>query len=343
MFKDKIRRFIISKRILAKCMFYYFKARGGNRNVLVSNKRKHMDIFNYLSLIEEMPYNPIETVIDNNFYGNGFVLKRYIDSDKDLNAYIEHGLYFGNLVHKDEISWYTKNIITFSANREKHIKVKIPNAKVLKIGPYIHYAQSLVTEDKFYTLKKELGSVLLVFPSHSVKNVTLKYDIDKFVTAIEKIKKDYDTVLVNLFYLDAQNNEIVEKYKTLGYRIVTSGHRFDNYFLDRQKTLISLADMTMSNRIGTHVGYCIYMNKPHYLFKQNSEYSSKNAKEAQRVINARNQEELFQKEKEIEDISQYFYTHNTSITEQQKAIVDKYWGTSCIKTKDELKELLEKL
>lgn len=343
MLKDSFRRFIISKKVLAKGMFYYYKFKGKNKNVIESNKRKNHSIFDYKQLIGELPYSPHETVIDNNFYGNAYSLKEYLGYRGDFNAYMEHGLYFGNLVHKDEQKWYTNKIITLSENRERHITAKLTNKHIIKIGPYIHYAKSVLSDVEYEKTKQEIGKTLLVFPSHSVKNVQLKYDVDEFTKEIEKIKGEYNTVLICLFYLDAQNRELVAKYENLGYRIVTSGHRFDNYFLDRQKTIISLADMTMSNRMGTHVGYCVYMNKPHYLFQQKSDYHAENRKEAERVINARTDDELLDREREIKDIGKYFSKFSTSISEDQKKIIDKYWGTSCIKSKEELLELLNRV
>ena len=68
--------------------------------------------------------------------------------------------------------------------------------------------------------------------------------------------KDYDTVLISMIGYDIQQG-FDKKYRNKGYRIVSSGTRNDPYFLNRQRDLMELADMTISNNIGTHIGYSI--------------------------------------------------------------------------------------
>ena len=74
-----------------------------------------------------------------------------------------------------------------------------------------------------------------------------------------------------LYYQDILNGDAAI-FEDAGFVVVTCGYREDCHFLERQRTLIKLADFTMSNSIGTHVGYCVYMGKPHYSFKQWYEY-----------------------------------------------------------------------
>ena len=100
---------------------------------------------------------------------------------------------------------------------------------------------------------------------------------------------------------------------------MTCGYREDCHFLERQRTLIKLADFTMSNSIGTHVGYCVYMGKPHYSFKQWYEYDIVLHSEKD---TAKAQGELF----EQEVVRDAFSSCEEAITEQQLSICKKYWG-----------------
>lgn len=59
--------------------------------------------------------------------------------------------------------------------------------------------------------------------------------------------------------------------KDKGYTIVCPGNRFDPRFLSYQRDMIELSGMTMSNDLGTHIGYIVALNGPHYMFKQKVE------------------------------------------------------------------------
>ena len=65
-----------------------------------------------------------------------------------------------------------------------------------------------------------------------------------------------------------------ETYLEHGFECVTAGHIYDPFFLSRLKSIIDLATITTSNEIGTHIGYCIFMGKPHYFYNSSVEYKS---------------------------------------------------------------------
>jgi len=81
----------------------------------------------------------------------------------------------------------------------------------------------------------------------------------------------------------------------------------------------------------------VYLNKPHFLIKQKIKIS-KDDKTSKIEFRDGNQINLM--EKEINEIIKEFSKYSIHITESQKQIVNKYWGTSFIKNKDELKSLL---
>lgn len=126
----------------------------------------------------------------------------------------------------------------------------------------------------------------------------------------------------------------------MGYKIVTSGHRFDLNFLSRQKSFIELADYTMSNNLGTHVGYCIHLNKPHYIFQQRVFYDAKDQKTQKHLSDASNQDNNLTYEWELKEICEAFNQYEIDITEKQREIVEEYWGESYIRTPEELRNLL---
>lgn len=307
-----------------------------------SEKRKSYSIFNFNKLIEDIPFYPDEYLIDNNLYGIGYSLKRYMELETPLDAYIEHGLFFGSLVKKNSIENHSKRIITLSNIRNKHIRRVAPNIDVITLGPYIHYADELIDNLTFINLKNEFGKILLVFPSHSTKDIKAQYAGNKFINEIEKISESFDSVFICLYYLDARNVELVNSYKEKGFYIVTAGHYYDKYFLSRLKSLILLSDYTMSNKVGTHVGYCVLLNRPHYIFDQPTNYE-KIGINADKEIDQRNNNDKTTSKLEQSEVVHAFSQFSDDITSTQKDIVDKYWGMNSIKNKEELLGIIKNL
>ena len=78
--------------------------------------------------------------------------------------------------------------------------------------------------------------------------------------------------------------------------------------------------MTMSNNLGTHLGYCISEGKPHYLFSQECTYTGVFVKREQRYSNATLYNERLLQFKEA------FGVFANEITQKQLDLVHFYWG-----------------
>jgi len=315
-------------------IFYKFK----NKKIYYQEieKRKNLSIFNYKQLSLPIPYYPIESIKDSNFYGINHSIKKYTGIKKIKQSF-EHGLYFGNYIPFATFLKTTKSIITFSDNRKKYLILAGIKKPIYVIGPYIHYADISLTEKEFRNIKQSLGKTFLFFFSHSIKDFNVEIDVLKLIKKINKIASNYDSVIVCLYYKDILNNIYPKYFEDAGFKIVTAGNLYDINFLSRLKLIIQLADFTASTSIGTHTGYCVYLNKPHFLIKQKIKIS-KDDKTSKIEFRDGNQINLM--EKEINEIIKEFSKYSIHITESQKQIVNKYWGTSFIKNKDELKSLL---
>lgn len=337
-----LRRLAIRNRFVLTLINKFYNLKNNHRFQQIITENKKLAIFDYKNLIKPIPYAPTDLVIDNNLYGLSYTLKKYagLNVNRSLDASIEHGVFFGNLVRKDDRIYLVNSIITFGPRRIKHLKKGNINKTIIPIGPYIHYARPLLTDEQFLQLKSELGKVLLVFPSHGIIGVDLSYNLDDFINEIERIKVDYDNVLVSLYWTDALNTTLVNRYIEKGYKIVTSGHRFDLNFLSRQRSIIELADYTISNNLGTHVGYCIYLGKPHYIFRQKVDSRYKNRMTEKHVVTSRTEDNVNTYESELEEVCSHFDSDIRVITPEQKEIVEEFWGISFIKTPLELQKEL---
>ncbi len=338
--KDQLKRFIISHSFLEYVLYSLYHLKNSRRLLRESERRKSISLFDYDQLCEEMPFGPFERVIDNNLYGHAYQIKKYAGIGTDLRAYLEHGLFWGGMLHADEYYWHFNRIITFSTNRKLDIEKKLPQKTAIPVGPYIHYAKGIIDSSNFELLKKELGRVLLVFPAHSVINVRATFDFNLFLDEVDRVKEGFDTVLVSLYFIDAKNPEARKIYEDRGFRVVTSGHRYDLFFISRQRSLIELADMTMSNEVGTHVGNCVHLGRPHYVFRQRTVRESEKNGELERHNSLFTSEELRLVESQKMEVLDAFSVFNDKgISEFQRKIIDKYWGSSEVKTAEELNGL----
>jgi hypothetical protein len=153
---------------------------------------------------------------------------------------------------------------------------------------------------------------------HSWTGVDNEFDKDELVQEIERLKPQFETIMVCLYYMDIQKGKH-KPFKEKGYTIVCNGSRFDMNFISRHRDIIELADVTMSNGIGTHIGYSIALNRPHYYFKQNME----------QTIDPSRPSEIPEQEFRIEfekDFVKTFGKFTYEITEEQKQFVRYYWG-----------------
>ncbi len=320
--------------VLAFIFFRIFNSASG-RSV---KRRKQINLFDFKQISQPLNFYPNDLVIDNNFYGISYSIKNYIKMNKNIDAYIEHGLFIGSYVKNDSFEWFTSSIITFSDYRKKIIRTKTKK-NIITIGPYIHYANDLLNEKEYFVYKKKLGKTILAFPSHSIKGINASYDVECFLEQIEKKRRGYDSVVMCLYWRDALNEELVNKYLARGFKIFTAGNIYDENFLSRLKSMIRLSDFTMSNFVGTHIGYCIYMKKPHWIFSQSTKYEASSVEILNREFN-RGESEKNSEELDENEILACFENYSVTISLEQERVVDKFWGTSSILNPDQLKKAL---
>lgn len=283
------------------------------------NHRKGLSIFDYKELVKPIPFCPVEDVKDSNFYGQAYALKRYAGVDQ-FGWSIEHGLYVGDYVPVAARCKTTQRILTFSEIRVKALEnVHKP---VVAIGPYIHYAECLMNPEELSSLKKDWGKTLLFFPTHTCCEGGLEYEVHSMIDELLKFKKKhgFDTVIVNMYYWDENRKGWGDLYAKAGFKVATAGHQLDINFLNRLKTIISLADSTCSNSLGTYTGYCIYLNKPHLI-----------------IHSAQTLEEV---EPLWRELWKTFEEDSPQAHVRQQALSRRYWGFDCVKSQEEMRALL---
>ena len=271
----------------------------------------------------------------NMLYGHHrIILKKYFNKKFSFITFnrkilsrilIDHGMCFGDTVREQELQnlnftdYYTygpKRKVIVERYLEDHVKKSVD---VHAVGPYIKYVENFYSDSQLATLKQRYGRTLLVIPSHSVEGINHFFDENLLLQEIERVAVNFDTVLVCVYWKDILEGKH-ETYLKKNYKVVCAGFNKDPYFLCRLRDLFTLCDLSMSNQLGTHIGYSICLDKPHYFFYQHQTYSGSVQKEQHFVgSNA-------QKNNEIALFSSLFGICSETITDKQRRIINEYWG-----------------
>ena len=304
--------------------------------------RKNLPLTDIERLSADLPNTYIREILRGEIflarYGMNRVLKQYagLPLDSKIHVLFEHGILFTDYVGGAfRIHEYLPSLVA-SQYRVNVLKKQNNYHGAYAIGPYIHYADPLLSNKEIKEEKERLGKTLLVFPSHSIDCSTAQFDYDKFIKEIKKVGKNFDNIRICMYYQDINLKNHIP-YQNEGFEIVTAGHFNDYNFLKRLKSFILTSDMTMANDIGTHLGYCIYLNKPHYIIQQNITYNTTNA-----VIekNTNESNEKLNNSNNKTKIINLFSKYNETITPEQYELISYLWGFNEIKTPNELKNLI---
>jgi hypothetical protein len=266
-------------------------------------------------------------------YNHANIIKKFagFKENYQLKAVVEHGIYFNSdFVEEIDIQSSLPAIITLSQYRKMALKRKT-SKKIFTIGPYIHYASHHLNEIKLQTENRRLKKCLLAFPTHSTLLVNVEYDIKKYCQKLKQLGQNFNTVRVCLYWKDI-NLGVDRFYKKYGFECVTAGHMFDPLFLPRLKSIIETATITTSNAVGTQIGYCLYMRKPHYLYKQRYKVIGNK----QQIIN----NDITILNEEVYQLERIFSKFSDKITREQNKLASYYWGFDEIKSKKEMKKII---
>lgn len=271
-------------------------------------------------------------------YGMNRILKKYAGFPMDYKIHVlfEHGvIYTDYVIGGFRIHEYLPSMVA-SQYRINILKQQKGYKGAYAIGPYIHYANPLLTKEEIKAEKERLGRTLLVFPSHSINTTTAYFNIEEFINKIKETSKDFDSVRICMYYQDVLLKRHVP-YQKEGFEVVTAGNYNDYYFMPRLKSIIKTSDITMANAIGTHLGYCIYLNKPHYLFKQNITHEHANKFDGNLVNEGATREKFSDN---TANMIKLFSEYHENITKEQYELISYLWGFNEVKTQTELKELI---
>lgn len=275
----------------------------------------------------------------NAFYGISEALKAFAELDEPINACIEHGVYFGDYVNPLEAEMSgLPAVITFSETRKMHLAATT-HKPIFPIGPYIWYAKPYLDKSSSEELRRQLGRVLLVFPTHSLDAIGSHFDVAQFIRSVDNFTQthSFDHVLVCIYWRDYELG-MHSPYLEHGYGVASAGRRGDPRFLPRLRSLIELSSHTISNSVGTHVGYSVSLGRGHTILPQQVQFRHLASGDL-------GGESLggshYRREQEQAEVLAAFDQYMGIVSEDQLDVVDKYWGLRLLRSQGELRSILE--
>jgi len=197
---------------------------------------------------------------DNNWYGNRFILSKYLKvRDRPVFASIQHGyLFFGknNFYKKRKISlspWLVWN--KFIARKLR----KDGHKNIVVIGSPFLYLHQLLK----YKKVKPRGT--LIIPSKSAYEIDMVVDYEKLYRFVKKKFNGPYTIMVG--YHDLKRVALIKnKYTDLEF--VTSGDRLDKFFTFNLYNYINKSEKVLHFYLGSPLFYSIFLKKKTFYFNK---------------------------------------------------------------------------
>lgn len=207
--------------------------------------------------------SPSRRELDNavHHYGHDVVLKRAAGLPlvgRPLPFMLEHGVNFSEEASfEDPLPW-VRTYVCMGPRRAERLRRRF-HVHGVAVGPYVSYAQSVMTPQRQERLKRTLGKTLLVIPAHSVVNVERRWSSDDLIRLVTSHCRShgFESVIWQGFWKD----EVPEGLPP-DWILACNGHYSNPWFLDCQRTLLELADGMLAFTLGSHIGYGLALGKP---------------------------------------------------------------------------------
>lgn len=308
------------------------------------SKKKDLKLTNIEKLSQSpFPFLTKELFYFTDFYGINYILKKYMELPQtyQFKCVIQHGVSYYPQTIDQEFHQNLPILLTTSRYSKKILSDRAPQYEFIPISLNILYADYLFSQKQFLSLKENLGKNLLFFPYHSAVWSDVISDTNFLITILLDIKRQLhiDTITICLYWLDIQLG-MHKAFLDKGFHIVTAGHILDPFFLPRLKSILSLANIVVSNAPGSHLFYALGLNKPCYLVKDST--MKANVKEKYDAEDYQDDwlSKMFNRP-ETEELFNVFDTPSFQLTNEQIKLKERYCDLESFKTPKELKKIID--
>lgn len=273
---------------------------------------------------------------ENTLYGYAYSLLKYAEVDVENNIFylplLEHGI---NTLER-LVGQYTHRPFIFQGKYKEEIwKIENNKIPVYYVGPFIHYVDPYYEKGKTEQIKNNNGRTLLVFPPHGTEKNEYDFEFDKFNDMLfEKIGKEFETIIACVYWSNI-NDPYIRFLESKGVKIVSAGFKLDPLFVSRLKTIIQLSDVVLYPSFTTSIGYSYYLGKQVIFVDDLNE-----KEDLQEELSDYQKEYNCSLKKINKECAKIFPIEANKKTASKDAFVEKYWGISEIKTKEEIRDIL---
>lgn len=276
-------------------------------------------------------YNIKRVFSENTLYGYAVQLIYYAGCDiKDLIylPIVEHGIPydedFDPTVHSKKVSYIFQGRYAeskWNSTRQRR--------KAYYIGPYIYYCKGYYSEKKIKRMKNINRKTALIFLPHTCEGEDEKIDIYGILNKYEKyFESDVKTVLACVYCYDTNKIDLNNEYR-YNIKFVSAGFKTDPLFVRRLKTILELSDVVVFDSFSSSIGYAYYLGKE--IICNISE------KQIQKAYDSGKMEEG----EKLTVLRELFSFANKGTDDERREFINKYWGLSEIKSKQEIRMILE--
>jgi len=250
--------------------------------------------------------------IDNSMWG----VDKIFPEAKNSENHFEHGIFFGDFIQDIQRSKHIKKIYTMSPFREKIINDRIGKECVV-VGSFINHVNKYGFEEKINE------DSVLFFPAHTT--LTLRSDENfKKIKSFISNKHPLSKIYISLFYLDFLSEKVKKEVELNGMIPFSFGSRYDPMFLARFKGFVSQFKNVYTNDIGTHVGYCLALEKKiRYVDIENKMLIASNNRFNKELSGYKNFELV---EKQKHEVKRILNFDKDTIHLSDESILNEYFG-----------------
>lgn len=214
------------------------------------------------------PYNPrqIEIFTPSEYYGFDLIVKGFLGLNPNLSLKfgLSHSVDIGDGTYSNQFGFRTQlstHVYYNNIGLRNIINHKVPGWAIHAAHPIV-ILNKMMLETGLQSFEK-FTETTLFFPAHRDKThnfVNKQYDED-ICLALEKQRE-----IVGDIHISMQSDDILlgrnEIYESRGFRVVSSGHRHDPYFLSRFVNLVSRYNQVATSEIGSHIFYTTHLGAP---------------------------------------------------------------------------------
>lgn len=284
-------------------------------------------------------FSPAQRELENSshHYGHDIQIKRHAGLPligSPLPWLLEHGLKVSRGATFERPCDWSRGYLCMGPRRAGWLQERFGQPAV-PIGPWISYAQPLLAAPEIASLRRQLGSTLLVVLAHSWDQVERRMDQRACIQAVaqQAASGGYRSVIWLRHWKDPELQDLPPQWI-----VACNGHRSNPWFLDAMRTLLELSDGLVSNAFGTHLGYGVALGKRLHWLPVAAEQDLSGLSGAKAEEEAAEWSERQRLSAELS--ARLALSDAAAARDAVRELLDPYWGFDCLRPATELKGLL---